>query len=106
MPAVPVPVMSATIVELETGLSVLEKSSDSVALAPVEQEKIVEEKNVVPVVEPVNKNVVHHQIKQGETLAKIAAKAKPERASLDQMLVAVYRSNPEALVTSKPQFLN
>ncbi len=37
-----------------------------------------------------------HQVKRGETLHRIASGAKPEGVSLDQMLVALFRANPEA----------
>ena len=42
-----------------------------------------------------NKNVV---IKAGDTAGKIAATYKPQGISLDQMLVALLRANPEAFV--------
>lgn len=35
-------------------------------------------------------------IKRGETLSKIAASVKPDGVSLEQMLVGLYRSNPDA----------
>lgn len=35
-------------------------------------------------------------VKRGDTLAKIARAAKPEEVTLEQMLVLLYRSNPEA----------
>ncbi len=37
-------------------------------------------------------------IAKGETLGKIAASLKPEGVSLEQMLVALYRSNPDAFI--------
>ncbi|WP_206668729.1 FimV family protein [Lacisediminimonas profundi] len=36
------------------------------------------------------------QVKRGDTLGRIAADLKPEGVSLDQMLVALYRANPDA----------
>ena len=39
-------------------------------------------------------------IKRGETLSKIAAKVKPEGISLEQMLVAILRSNPDAFINN------
>ena len=36
------------------------------------------------------------QVKRGDTLGKIAAELKPEGVNLDQMLVALFRSNKEA----------
>lgn len=37
-------------------------------------------------------------VKQGDTLGKIAAETKPEGVNLDQMLVALFRSNQDAFV--------
>lgn len=37
-------------------------------------------------------------IKRGETLSKIAASVKPEGVSLDQMLVGIFRGNPDAFM--------
>ena len=39
-------------------------------------------------------------IKRGETLSKIAASVKPEGVSLEQMLVAILRSNPDAFINN------
>jgi pilus assembly protein FimV len=36
------------------------------------------------------------EVKKGDTLGKIAAETKPQGVSLQQMLVALYRANPEA----------
>ncbi len=38
------------------------------------------------------------EVKRGDTLNQIAAETKPEGVSLDQMLVAIFRSNPDAFV--------
>jgi pilus assembly protein FimV len=37
-----------------------------------------------------------YRVRSGDTLAKIAGQVKPSGISLDQMLVALYRSNPDA----------
>jgi len=37
-------------------------------------------------------------VKRGETLGRIAASVKPEGVTLEQMLVSLYRSNPDAFV--------
>ena len=39
-----------------------------------------------------------YQVQRGDSLSKIATRAKPEGISLDQMLVALYRANPDAFV--------
>lgn len=42
--------------------------------------------------------VDEYQVKKGDTLAKIANQYRPSGVSLDQMLVALYRANPEAFI--------
>lgn len=39
-----------------------------------------------------------YKVQAGDSLSKIATRAKPEGISLDQMLVALYRANPDAFV--------
>lgn len=39
-----------------------------------------------------------YQVKKGDTLAKIANQYRPSGVSLDQMLVALYRANPDAFI--------
>ncbi|MDB5728382.1 MAG: LysM peptidoglycan-binding protein, partial [Noviherbaspirillum sp.] len=39
-----------------------------------------------------------YRVKNGDSLAKIANRIKPSGVSLDQMLVALYQSNPDAFV--------
>jgi pilus assembly protein FimV len=39
-------------------------------------------------------------IKRGETLSGIAARTRPEGVSLEQMLVGIFRSNPEAFINN------
>ena len=39
-----------------------------------------------------------HLVRQGETLRKIAVETKPEGVSLEQMLVGLYKSNPDAFI--------
>lgn len=39
-----------------------------------------------------------YQVKKGDTLARIAGQVKPEGISLDQMLVALQRANPNAFI--------
>jgi len=41
-----------------------------------------------------------HQVKRGDTLSKIAAETRPEGVNLDQMLVALFRSNKDAFEDS------
>lgn len=38
----------------------------------------------------------HHEIRKGDTLHRIAEANRPEGASLDQMLIALFRENPDA----------
>jgi len=39
-----------------------------------------------------------YRVRQGDTLGKIAAKLRPADISLDMMLVALYRANPDAFI--------
>ena len=39
-----------------------------------------------------------HLVRQGETLRKIAVETKPEGVSLEQMLVGLYKNNPDAFI--------
>ncbi|WP_379679847.1 FimV/HubP family polar landmark protein [Massilia consociata] len=39
-----------------------------------------------------------YRVRQGDTLSKIATRLKPADISLDMMLVALYRANPEAFI--------
>ncbi|KQW97305.1 pilus assembly protein FimV [Massilia sp. Root418] len=39
-----------------------------------------------------------YRVKQGDTLGRIASRLKPADVSLDMMLVALYRANPEAFI--------
>ena len=39
-----------------------------------------------------------YSVKRGDTLARIAANVKPESVTLEQMLVSLYRTNPDAFV--------
>ena len=39
-----------------------------------------------------------YRVRQGDTLSKIATKLKPADISLDMMLVALYRANPDAFI--------
>lgn len=41
-----------------------------------------------------------YQVRRGDTLGSIASKHKPQDVSLDQMLVSIYRTNPDAFIDS------
>jgi len=57
--------------------------------AAADEEAVVEAKPSVAV----------HKVKKGDTLAAIAKKYKYEDVSLEQMLVSIYRSNPQAFIS-------
>ena len=44
-------------------------------------------------------------IKRGETLSKIAASVRPEGVSLEQMLVAIFRGNPDAFMKNNMNYM-
>lgn len=45
-------------------------------------------------------NAEYGPIKRGETLSKIAFKLKPQGVSLEQMMVGIFRTNPDAFISS------
>ena len=51
-------------------------------------------------VEKVSSDGDFHEVKRGDTLSKIAGATKPEGVTLDQMLVGLYRANPDAFIDS------
>jgi len=48
--------------------------------------------------EPSAEGEKEYRVKQGDTLGRIASRLKPADVSLDMMLVALYRANPEAFI--------
>lgn len=49
---------------------------------------------------PTNAGSDYGPIKRGETLSKIAARVKPEGVTLAQMLVGIFRNNPDAFMNN------
>ncbi|WP_332848195.1 FimV/HubP family polar landmark protein [Massilia sp. S19_KUP03_FR1] len=47
---------------------------------------------------PDAKTLTEYRVKRGDTLGRIAAQVKPVDVSLDMMLVALYRANPDAFL--------
>lgn len=47
---------------------------------------------------PIAATTSEYQVKRGDSLSKVAGQVKPEGVSLDQMLVALFRANPDAFV--------
>ncbi|NMM36779.1 MAG: FimV family protein [Glaciimonas sp.] len=47
-----------------------------------------------------DKKTTSYRVKSGDTLTLVALKFKPESISLDQMLVALYRANPNGFVSN------
>jgi pilus assembly protein FimV len=50
-------------------------------------------------------NVDEYRVRQGDTLSRVAQKTQREGVSLDQMLVALFRSNPQAFIESNMNLL-
>ncbi|MFM9980912.1 MAG: FimV family protein, partial [Burkholderiales bacterium] len=67
-----------------------------VVAAPVAP-RAVEER---PIPAPAAKVSGTYEVKKGDTLAKIATQTNPGGVSLEQMLIALYRANPDAFVGS------
>lgn len=63
--------------------------------APRQPRRPVEEK---PPVEKKQRTESEYRVKAGDTLGRIAGQLKPEGISLDMMLVALYRANPDAFI--------
>ncbi len=51
-----------------------------------------------PAAAPTKAERTEYGVKRGDTLSKIAAGVKPEGVTLEQMLVSLYRTNPDAFV--------
>lgn len=47
----------------------------------------------------------NYTVKRGDTLSRIARTVRPEGVSVEQMLVALYRSNPEAFINNNMNLL-
>ncbi|MFZ6747493.1 FimV/HubP family polar landmark protein [Undibacterium sp. Ren11W] len=68
-------------------------SPNATPIASVAQKKPVEK---VPVVNKEDKSSSDYQVKRGDTLGRIAEAHRSEGVSLDQMLVGLYKANPQA----------
>ncbi|WP_288380931.1 FimV/HubP family polar landmark protein [uncultured Massilia sp.] len=67
-----------------------------VAQAPQEQPR--RETPAPRAAEPAIDTPSSYRVRQGDTLSKIATRLKPTDISLDMMLVALYRANPDAFI--------
>jgi pilus assembly protein FimV len=61
---------------------------------PARQERAAEQ----PPAEPKRRAASEYRVRPGDTLGRIAAQLKPADISLDMMLVALYRANPDAFI--------
>ncbi|MDZ7921668.1 FimV/HubP family polar landmark protein [Rhodoferax sp.] len=68
------------------------------ARAPTPPARAVAAKPSAPATPPADPNAESLTVKRGDTASKIANSIKPADVSLDQMLVALLRSNPDAFV--------
>jgi pilus assembly protein FimV len=50
-------------------------------------------------------NVDEYKVRQGDTLSRVAQRTQREGVSLDQMLVALFRSNPQAFIENNMNLL-
>lgn len=66
------------------------------ASAPVKEAAPVKESTQTSSPAPKGDASSEYTVKKGDTLGKIAAQLKPVEVSLDMMLVALYRANPDA----------
>ncbi len=68
------------------------------ASAPIQAPIAAPSSRSAPSVSAAAKAREYGPVAKGETLGKIAASLKPEGVSLEQMLVGLYRSNPDAFI--------
>lgn len=71
------------------------QSALSGATSPAEKPKLAEKPAPA---EKAERGAATHVVKRGETLNKIASEVRPEGVSLEQMLVSLFRNNPDAFV--------
>jgi pilus assembly protein FimV len=70
---------------------------DVIAAASEQRVAAAQRQNAAPAPEGSNADAVkEYTVERGDTLGKIAREVAPEGVSLDQMLVALYRANPQA----------
>lgn len=68
------------------------------APAPRQQQRQPRPVEDKPAPEKKPRTDTEYRVKAGDTLGRIAAQVKPEGISLDMMLVALYRANPDAFI--------
>jgi pilus assembly protein FimV len=73
-------------------------AQDSAAPPPVRTRTPRAERAAEPPVQPKQRAAGEYRVKAGDTLGRIAAQLRPADISLDMMLVALYRANPDAFV--------
>lgn len=79
------------------------QTSEAVKAAPATPEKVEaeeeeEEDQKIAEEKPAVQKAAEHKVKKGDMLAVIAKQYKYEDVSLEQMLVSIYRANPEAFI--------
>jgi pilus assembly protein FimV len=89
------PQVSAPVDVLSQGSRPVSGSNYRPAAKPVAQPKPEQPKPEQP---PSDSKADEYKVKSGDTLGKIAAQLKPVDVSLDMMLVALYRANPDAFI--------
>ncbi len=102
-PAVAAPAPEAKPVEAPKPPEVSAAAPAAAAPAPAAPAPAPAEKPAAPalVAEPAGT----YEVKQGDTLGKIAAQYKPEGVSAQQMLVALYRANEDAFINKNMNLL-
>ena len=83
----------------ESGKPVATEPAKAVAPAPLGKETVKASAAQKP--EPVKeapRKIAKYKVKKGDTLTEIAQKNKYEDVSLEQMLVSLYRANPDAFI--------
>lgn len=83
-------------VEVAKGAKPAATRPSTTASAPVKEAAPAKESTQSTSAAPKGDAASEYTVKKGDTLGKIAAQLKPVEVSLDMMLVALYRANPDA----------
>ncbi len=100
----PAPIAAAPVAPPVVAAPVAAVEAPAAAIAPVAESKpVVKPAPTTDAAKPVPgpsaakpANREYGPVKRGETLARIAANVKPDGVTLEQMLVGIYRNNPDA----------
>ncbi len=82
----------------KTAQAAAPKPAEAVKPAPVDQKQAKEAGEAPAKAKKAVPEAVAHKVKKGDTLGVIAERYKYEDVSLEQMMVSIYRANPDAFI--------